>query len=203
MLNFIKKIKYFLIKHCYSRPFWFVVKKKYRANFCKLGFKKDKNLKTLIDNGIFLGKNIIPSKIIDLWSKKYGINDKNFFSSTSNISFPFYNEELHNIILKSELPYFLIEYFQILYKKKPILQCHPQIIVTKPSIGNESFQSGKEGYAIPANWHTDYFSEFSIHIPLVNISASTTHTSYIAMSQSNFSKANQYLDKSKNIVKCF
>jgi len=64
-----------------------------------------------------------------------------------------------------------------MYGSLPVLQTIPSLVVTYPTISQVEHQSELDNF--PAKWHTDYAGEFTVHLPLTDITASTSHTAYI------------------------
>ena len=160
----------------------FFAKKKYQTLFNSE--KKNQEFLYLLSNGMISAEKIIDKTIIKTWVEKYNIKNENFIPCKGNISFPFYNKELHNILFNSNFLDYLNKYYDLVYGKKPILQTAPHLIITKPDMNQNDFSTGIHGF--PAVWHTDYITEFTIHIPIVDINNKTNHTKYLRGSHTNF-----------------
>jgi hypothetical protein len=135
-------------------------------------------LAELLKTGACSLKNCIPAESIESWHSMYGIHESNFSSALGNYGFPFYNAQLHSLLTDSLLLTTIKTYFQLIYNKAPVLQVIPNIVITSPLIEQNSFQRGVHNF--PANWHVDYNSEFTVHIPLTTISSRTSHTKYLS-----------------------
>lgn len=165
------------------------VKKK---NKVKLALKScmDENLKQLLYNGKIVLKNIISKDVIEKLNSDYAIGPENFKVAGSNISFAIFNKELFDIVQNPYLKELIGNYFFSVYGKKPVMQCIPYLLIVKPNIDQNEFEYGKNN--IPGVWHTDYYSEFSVHIPLFPVSSKTTHTCYALKSHVSPKSMPQY-----------
>jgi hypothetical protein len=142
--------------------------------------------------------------------RRYDISPGNFKADEGNYSWPIMNRELHGFLESDELLGILTGYFKGVYGKMPVLQTIPSVVVTKPSLEQQDFIHGKHRF--PAVWHTDYPTEFTVHIPLCEINASTPHTKYIETSHRHLSgghaRAQPDADtspdyKDKKVAECF
>ena len=88
-----------------------------------------------------------------------------------------------------------------MYGCKPVLQCIPYLVITYPNVSHEKFIPKQHNF--PANWHTDYQSEFSIHLPIVEINSSNTHTMYAAKTHVSFLKAPKKESQIKDILRSY
>ena len=140
--------------------------------------------KILLTDGFVKLENNIDINIINKWKRDYLVSKPNFTPAEGNISYPFYNAEIHKLLSDSEMVKVVRHYFQKVYGKLPVLQMIPKLVITYPIINQESFQLKNNHF--PAVWHIDYRSEFTVHIPLVDITINTSHTKYIRGSQCSF-----------------
>lgn len=164
-----KKVKIFLAKRRLNKS---LVESKEKSEFFHL-----------LSDGMVLSKSIIDAATIKSWITRYNISKDNFKECEGNLSFPFYNKELHDILFKSDFLKYLNSYYELVYGKKAVLQSIPSLVITKPMMNQKDFRSE---HNFPAVWHTDYITEFTIHIPLFNIDDSTNHTKYIIKSHTNY-----------------
>lgn len=169
----------------------YIISKKFKLFFANRNkdvlFKSSKSKNEfyhLLLNGMVLAENIIDKNIIKNWISKYNIYDENFIACKGNISFPFYNKEFHNIMFNSDFLYYLNKYYDLAYGKKPVMQQMPALVITKPDMNQLDFSFGSDNF--PAVWHTDYLTEFTVHIPIVDINSKTNHTKYLNGSHTNF-----------------
>ena len=146
--------------------------------------KSNNEFSHLLSNGMVVAENIIDKKIIKNWISKYNIHNDNFVACKGNIFFPFYNKEFHDILFNSNFLDYLNIYYYLVYGKKPVMQQMPSLVITKPDINQLDISHGKSNF--PAVWHTDYLTEFTIHIPIVDINSKTNHTKYLNGSHTNF-----------------
>ena len=181
--------------HLYSffkiRTPYYIISKINKLSFAKKNqkniFKSKKSndeFYCLLTDGMVLAKNLINKTTINNWINKYHITIDSFRECDGNISFPFYNKELHNLLFESEFLDYLNMYYDLVYEKKPVLQQMPTLVVTKPKMNQVNFSHGNHNF--PATWHTDYLTEFTIHIPIVDINSETNHTKYLKGSHTNF-----------------
>tara|TARA_B100000795_G_scaffold256358_1_gene228714 strand:+ start:2321 stop:3244 length:924 start_codon:yes stop_codon:yes gene_type:complete len=185
------KLKIYIYTFIKDRTPVYIISKKIKIFFARKNKKplfqskkKNKEFLTLMSNGALLAENIVDKVTIENWIQKYKISNDNFIPCEGNISFPFYNKELHNLLFESEFLDYLNMYYDLVYGKKPVLQQMPTLVVTKPKMNQVNFLLGNHNF--PATWHTDYLTEFTIHIPLVDINSETNHTKYLKGSHTNF-----------------
>ena len=189
-MNQLHKIKVPVYSFFKVRTPFYIISKKIKLFFAKNNRKFFKSSKQnnefldLISNGIVLAKNTIDKSVINNWINRYHIFNDFFIESEGNISFPFYNKEFHDLFFKSDFLGYLNTYYDLLHGKKPVLQTMPTLVITKPDMNQGDFSSSNHNF--PAVWHTDYLTEFTIHIPLVDINNKTNHTKYILNSHTNF-----------------
>ena len=169
----------------------YILSKKTRLFFAKRNdkslfksLKRNNEFSHLLSHGMVAAKHIIDSTVINNWAKKYHISDESFIECEGNISFPFYNKEFHDLLFNSDFLDFINAYFDLVHQQRPVLQTMPTLVITKPDTNQGEFSSVKHNF--PAVWHTDYLTEFTIHIPLVNINDKTNHTKYLLNSHTNF-----------------
>jgi hypothetical protein len=134
------------------------------------------NIYDLARNGLAMGKNLVDSDTISSWQTRYGIAQSSFSPNLGNLSIPFYNPQMHELLHKSPIASYLDQYFKIAYRTKPVLQQVPVLVVTYPEVSHDSHIPSKHNF--PAVWHVDYRSEFTIHLPLTIIDQNTSHTKY-------------------------
>ena len=178
------KLKSFLSAYLISRPPWYIGSKFLRS---KLARNKESDyggiskhlfsFKNLLNDGAVIGREIINRQIVESWQKKYGLYSELFSPWEGNMSFPFYNEEIHEILADSEISYYINKYFQTVYGTRPVLQQIPTMVITYPSMNQADYEYGAHNF--PAAWHTDFKSEFTVHIPITIIDDKTPHTKYL------------------------
>jgi len=139
------------------------------------------DLDTLLRDGVIKLSSEISDAVINKWKNDYFINRSSYIPSDGNITFPFYNREMHELLKSSNFISLIGEYFQSVYHEKPILQKIPSVVITYPTVSQQQFDNSKNHF--PAGWHIDYPYEFTVHIPLEEISLLTSHTKYISGSQ--------------------
>ena len=144
----------------------------------------DDDLSRLMRDGFFTFNSLVEPKIIDQWMERYKINGENITPSEGNLIIPFFNAEIHDLLTNSQFSELLDKYFDSMYGCKPVLQCLPSLVMTYPSISQDEFKSGAHNF--PAVWHVDYLSEFTIHMPLLAINSSNTHTMYAVNTHTSF-----------------
>ena len=130
-------------------------------------------LNDLAKNGAVNCTGIVDQKILDSWALKYELNVDNITPSDGNLAFPFFNKEVEELLANSELSKLLDEYFLNIYNCMPILQSIPYAVITYPNIKHDEYDAKKNNFA--AEWHTDYRSEFTIHLPLVKKNPFNSH----------------------------
>ena len=160
------------------------------------------NLLELLDSGFLRFENCLDPDLIASWKDRYGIKESNFVRAEGNISFPFFNAGMHGLLGKGALIDLLQDYYRWMYGSPPILQMIPALVVTYPNVAQGDFKQGAHNF--PANWHVDFRSEFTIHIPLEEISDKTPHTRYCAGSHTSLLRpAKSGHDSHKRVVRCF
>ena len=187
----MNKLKILIYSFLRKRTPLYIISKKFKLFFANRNkdvlFKSSKSnneFSHLLLNGMVLAENIIDKNIIKNWISKYNIHNENFIACKGNISFPFYNKEFHNILFNSDFLDYLNMYYDLVYGKKPVMQQMPSLVITKPDINQLDFSHGNDNF--PAVWHTDYLTEFTVHIPIVDINSKTNHTKYLNGSHTNF-----------------
>jgi len=142
---------------------------------------KDSKIFDLLNDGFYISESIIDVNIINHLIKKYNLYEKNFKKSYTNIHIPVIDKKFLNYIQSHEKINFIINtFYSNVYKKAPILQTPPSIVITNPVIENSN-----KDYKIPSKWHTDYKNEFTFHVPLIDINTESTKTLYLKNSQNN------------------
>jgi len=136
-------------------------------------------------NGCYVNKNAIPTELITKICKRYFIKKGNFISVNKNLSFPILDPAFLEFISSTNFNSIINNYFQTLYDSLPILQIFPAIVITNPQINQNQYRSDDENINIPGGLHIDYPTEFTIHIPLVEINEKTPHTVYVNKSCTN------------------
>ena len=179
-------------------PYFF--KKKMRRNLL-LTKSGDYKLRELADNGIFNYKGTIDTEILDKWIDIYGLNISNLTPSEGNLAIPFFNGDVLKLLTESPFASLLDKYFWHVYGTEPVLQCIPQLVITYPNIVHEKFEVKTHNF--PANWHTDYLSEFTVHLPLADINSSNTHTMYAKNTHTSFFKPPRNQDNIKKILRSY
>lgn len=190
-MNLPKRLKIPLYSFFKIRTPLYITTKKIRIFLAKRRLKKqlveskEKNeLLQLFSDGFVLSNNLIDLATINSWITRYNISNENFIECEGNLSFPFYNKEFHDIMFNSKFLEYLNSYYELVYGKKAVLQSMPSLVITKPMMDQIDFTSSEHNF--PAVWHTDYITEFTIHIPLFNIDDSTNHTKYLVKSHTNY-----------------
>jgi hypothetical protein len=156
-----------------------------------------KIVKKLISDGGVSIRGVVSKKIISNWLDSYSIFDSNFLPSEGNVTWPFYNNDIHNLLQDSKFMSILDEYFIKVYGLPPVLQVVPSLVITKPSIQQDSPILSKKLF--PAEWHIDYPGEFTVHIPLVEITTEVTHTKYCRGTQYSLMKPKERLINKNNL----
>lgn len=175
MNSLIKKAIFRFYREIGTRDLGFFFKKKLaRKSLLKKTIAKP--LRELAENGAINYKGIIDIDILDRWITEYGLDVNNITPSEGNLAIPFFNEDVLNILTDSKFAVLLDDYFMNMYGCHPVLQCIPYLVITYPDIVHENFDIKTNNF--PANWHTDYLSEFTVHLPLISINSSNTHTMY-------------------------
>ena len=160
------------------------------------------NLLELLDSGFLRFVNCLDHGLIGSWKDRYGIKESNFLRAEGNISVPFFNAEMDGLLANGALIDLLREYYRWMYGSPPILQMIPSLVVTYPNIDQKDFSLGAHNF--PASWHVDFRSEFTIHIPLEEISDKTPHTRYCAGSHTSLLRtAKRGHDSHERVVSCF
>lgn len=162
---------------------------------------ENENLSCLIANGFFKYEAQIESKVIDDWMARYNIDTDLITPSDGNCIIPFFNHEVFKLLTDSSFSRLLTLYFNAMYGCKPILQCTPSLVMTFPSIEQHEFKAGAHNF--PANWHSDYVSEFTVHIPLVDITENNSHTLYAENTHTAFLNTPPEGPMNKTIVPSF
>jgi len=175
MNSLIKKAIFRFYREIGTRDLVFFFKKKL-ARKSLLKKTLDGPLRELAENGAINYKGIIDKDILDRWISEYGLDVSNITPSEGNLAIPFFNEDVLSILTDSKFAVLLDNYFINMYRCHPVLQCIPNLVITYPNIVHENFDSKTNNF--PANWHTDYVSEFTVHLPLISINSSNTHTMY-------------------------
>jgi len=161
------------LKNPRSIPFF--LKKKLRRQLTLLG-ENDPKLKVLASVGAFKYQEIVDRRIIDDWIYRYGLSISNLSRANGNLHIPFFNKQVLDILSRSPISSLLDSYFLKIYGSLPVLQCIPSLVISYPNISHDTFDPKTHNF--PAIWHTDYLSEFTVHIPITPINLNTTHTMY-------------------------
>jgi len=146
-------------------------------------------------------KAIVENEVLDKWIKDYGLDLSNILPSEGNLAFPFFNEDVLKLLVDSKFSSILEGYFINMYGCRPVLQSIPYLVISYPNISHGSFDPKKNNF--PAHWHTDYQSEFTVHVPLGEINSSCTHTVYAVDTHTSFFRPPSDPSKIKNIFKSF
>ncbi len=161
----------------------------------KLEISKSSHICDLLNNGYSIYDSLIDIKILNNLIDKYQLNKKNFKKSYTNVAIPILDKEFIDYMSNHKKINSIIEEFYFSsYGTKPVLQTPPSIVITNPSI-----KKNKEEYNIPHKWHTDYKSEFTFHIPLMDITSNTTKTVYAEKSQNIISVNSQSILKTDDL----
>ena len=203
MSQFLKKfiisvLNYFRLRN----PFFYFKKKLRRSAYLLLNLRnKNEFLYQLIQTGAVNYNKSVDKDIIDKWIYSYGLDINNINPSEGNLAFPFFNEDLLKMLKNSNFSNLLDEYFYKLHGCYPVLQQIPFIVITYPNIDQTDFDPSKHNF--PANWHTDYQSEFTVHIPFISIDSLSTHTLYSVGTHTSIFNAPKNNKNIKNIFKAF
>lgn len=142
----------------------------------------------LVRDGYLIESNVIEKKIINRLINRYQLSETNFVKSNTNCSFPIIDFQFINYITSNNLLQEKLKlFYERILRRKAFLQTPPFIILTNPKI-----QKGTD-YNIPCNWHTDYFQEFTFHLPLTKIDNKSTKTLYASKSHKNIFISSQKL----------
>ncbi|PWH11106.1 hypothetical protein DEJ39_02090 [Bacteroidetes bacterium SCGC AAA795-G10] len=150
--------------------------------------KTDNKENFLVKEGFRISKNIISLESIEHIISRYHLKEKNFKKTKSNLALPLINSEFVNeIISNQEIQNTLGFFYENILKRKCFLQVPPSIVITNPEIKENA------KYNIPCSWHTDYFQEFTFHIPLSKIDKTSTRTLYASKSHKDIFISSQGL----------
>ena len=173
-----------------------IVKKNSKKRLINRKNKIIKNSKIfdLLTDGFYISESIIDIDIINHLIKKYKLNKKNFKKSYTNVQIPILDKKFLSYIHDHKKINSIINtFYSNVYNKTPVLQTPPSIVITNPLIENK-----KEDYQIPSKWHTDYNSEFTFHVPLIDINVDVTKTLFAKNSQNDINIYSQSLINFKN-----
>ena len=175
MVSLFKKILLRFYLKIKTRNLIFLIKKKL-ARKALLKTATTGQLRELAQKGAINYKGIIDRDMLDGWVSKYGLDVSNITPSEGNIAIPFFNKDVLSLLTDGKFAVLLDEYFMKMYGCHPVLQSIPYLVITYPNITHDNFDPKKNNF--PANWHTDYQSEFTVHVPITAINSSNTHTVY-------------------------
>jgi hypothetical protein len=136
-------------------------------------------------NGCYIQKDSVPLELIQRIIQRYCLNKENFNPTNKNLSLPLLDNNFLEYISSKNFNSLIYKYYDILYGYPPLLQVFPSIVITYPLINQNQFRSSDKNMHIPASVHTDYSTEFTIHIPLFDINENTPHTVYVEKSCTN------------------
>ena len=128
-------------------------------------------------NGFVIKNNCFELSAAQNIVDQYRLHASSFTRSDQNLSWPCLSKEVIELFLRSQYRETIDRYFRVMYGCMPVLQKVPSIVVTYPLLDQINALEPKEKF--PAQWHTDYPQEFSVHIPLTVIDESVTHTVYV------------------------
>jgi hypothetical protein len=200
MNSLLKKIILRLFRVINTRNLVFFIKKK----LARKGLLKRTvagPLRELAENGAINYKGVVDSDMLDRWISEYGLDVSNITPSEGNLAIPFFNEDVLSLLTDSKFAVLLDDYFMNMYGCHPVLQCIPYLVITYPNIAHENFDSKTNNF--PANWHTDYESEFTVHLPLISINPSNTHTMYAVNTHTSLSGPPRNEHAIRNIFRSF
>lgn len=183
----------------FRKPLYFFKKKIYR--YISIGRISKQPVRDLVLKGAINYKGVIENEVLDKWIDVYGLDESNIIQADGNIAFPFFNKDVLKLIVDSQFSEVLFEYFKTIHGCKPVLQSIPYLVISYPNISHDNFDPMKNNF--PANWHTDYISEFTAHIPLSEINSSLTHTIYAMDTHTSPYKASPEMAKTKKIFKSY
>lgn len=175
LINKIRKnlgLNFFLLKK--RLEIFNKIKKNY---FYYLNSNEDKSFQSILEKGYFIEKNILNNNDINAILNKY--LDSNYLNNEKrfdyNLFYPFFDEKILNKILSSETMHLAKKFFSMIYQSIPKFQQCPLLIITKPNLNNNEIENRIK---IPATFHTDYPTEMSLHIPLVDLNENEIFTTY-------------------------
>jgi len=177
----------------------FSKKKLNRARYLKMNL--DDDLSVLMRDGLFRFNKSVDPEIIDQWIERYKIDSTKITPSEGNLMIPFFNAEIDKLLTSSKFSELLEKYFYAIYGCKPVLQCIPGLVMTFPSISQGEFKRGTHNF--PAVWHVDYLSEFTIHMPLLAINSTNTHTMYAVDTHTSIFNPPRKGPRGKKIARSF
>ena len=146
--------------------------------------KRSVSALSLIDNGYLLVPDLFGESAANAVISEYGFSERSFKRAAGNLTWPCLSTHLVKLLNDARYQTLLQTYFRVMYGAPPVLQTIPSLVVSYPSIAPEEFDSRRHGF--PAAWHTDYPGEFTVHLPLTDITESTSHTAYVSGSAKGF-----------------
>ena len=105
--------------------------------------------------------SIVDQNLLDHCISKYGLNVDNITPSDGNLAFPFFNKEVEKLLTDSEMSKLLDEYFEYIRLYTNFVD-DQNVVITYPNIKHDEYDAKVNNF--PADWHTDYQSEFTIHL---------------------------------------
>lgn len=149
-----------------------------KKNFLLKNKFLEKDLYKFLDKGFLIQNAFLDQKELNYIIREYlnlnNINDNNYYDF--NLSIPFFDQKIIEKIISSNLFQVIKKFYSLTCNSKIFFQQIPFIVITKPSI-DQSLANEKT--RIPARFHTDYPSEISLQIPLINQLNYTPHTLYL------------------------
>ena len=162
--------KYDLIKVCNFLPILIkTILRKYSRKTLSLKVKLKKKGVLRVKGSTIFQKNI------EEFISRYLINDLEIIRGNQNIIFPIC-DELTMLKIYGEFRNQIFQYYQDNWGMDPILRDCPRLVISYPPTSYEL--SG--GY--PENFHKDYITAVTVHVPIIEINDSMPHTEYIEAS---------------------
>ena len=138
----------------------------------------EKDFRQFLEKGYIIQTEFLDQKdlryIIGEYLNLKNIHDNDYYDY--NLSIPFFDKKIIEKIISSSLFSVLKNFYSMTCNSEIFFQQVPFIVITKSSI--DQFLANNKT-RIPVKFHTDYPSEISLQIPLINQLDHSPHTLYL------------------------
>ena len=155
-----KQINFKLLKHCFEND---------RTNHIS------DTQKHLILEGECKINSIKINNLVAEFCQRYALHELHLKKGPKNLSVPLFDDiainQIYSIIYKE-----VSLYYTLMFGCEAFLQDSPRLVITYPEYDHKT---GEKQNNFPELFHKDYFTEVTVHVPLVNISEQTPYTEYV------------------------
>ena len=138
----------------------------------------EKDFREFLEKGYIIQTEFLDRKdlkyIIGEYLNLKNINNNEYYDY--NLSIPFFDKKIIEKITSSSLFFVLKKFYSMTCNSEIFFQQTPLIVITKSSVDQSL---ANDNTRIPVRFHTDYPSEISLQIPLINQLDYSPHTLYL------------------------